>query len=100
MIGWSVVALTPVGQVLYFFQVGLFIVVYDQAHHSCVVSKLDDMVLELKGTTQLCVYWEYSRGPNIQPWGAPVLRIKGGRGASAHNHHLESACQKVKDQNA
>lgn len=31
-------------QVLHFIQVGLFIVICDQAHHSCDVSKLDDGV--------------------------------------------------------
>ncbi len=40
----KVVILTPAGQALFFLQVGLFIVICDQANHSCVVSKLDDGV--------------------------------------------------------
>ncbi len=38
----EVVVLTTAGQALCFLQVGLFIVICDQAYHSCVVSKLDN----------------------------------------------------------
>lgn len=40
--------------VLYFFQVGLFIVICDQAHYSCVVSNLDGVGVE-GGYTVVCV---------------------------------------------
>ncbi len=51
----EVVVLTPAGQVLYFLQVGLFTVICDQAHHSCVISKLDDGVGVECGYTVVCV---------------------------------------------
>ncbi len=50
----EVVVLTPAGQALYLFQIGFFIVICDQAHHSCVVSKLNDGVGIKCGDTVVC----------------------------------------------
>ncbi len=47
------------------FQVGLYIVISDQAHHICVVSK-HTMVFESKVAAQSCVYKEYSSGLKTQ----------------------------------
>ncbi len=35
------------------------------------------MMLDLCVVVQLCVYREYRSGLRMQPWGAPVLRIRG-----------------------
>ncbi len=51
----EVVVLTLTGQALYFLQVVLFIVIRDQVHHSCVVSKLDNGVCVERGYTVMFV---------------------------------------------
>ena len=35
------------------------------------------MVFESVVAVKLCMYREYSRGDRTQPWGAPVLRVRG-----------------------
>ncbi len=54
------------------------------------------MTLELCVAVQSCVYREYRSGLRTQPWGAPVMRIRGDSvGVVAHSDHLTSACQEV-----
>ena len=62
-------------QILYYIQIGLFIFFCDQAHHGCVVRKLDDGVGVESCYTVVCVQG-YSRGLKIQPWGSSVLRMR------------------------
>jgi len=50
-----------------FLSVGILIITGDQAHHNCVIYKLDDGVGAEPGHT--CVYREYSMGLRMQPWG-------------------------------
>ncbi len=50
-----------------------FIVISDQAHHSCVVHKLDNGIGVEKGYIVVCVQGVQLK---MQPWGAPMLRMR------------------------
>ncbi len=68
--------LTPFSPGTNLLSVGRLIIVSDQAYH--VVSSANlTMTLELCVAVQSCVYREYRSGLRTQPWGAPVLRIRG-----------------------
>jgi len=53
------------------------------------------MVLELDLATRSCVYREYSRGLRTQPWGDPVLSVRGLE--FAHPDALEPGVEGVHD---
>ncbi len=52
---WEVVLLTPFSQGTHLLSVGRLIVVSDQAHHRCVISKFDDDIRDVCSCTAMCV---------------------------------------------
>ncbi len=66
------VLLTPFSQGTHLLSVGRLIVVSDQAYHLCVVSKFDDDVGAVCGSTVVCV-----QGVQEWPEDAALRRIRG-----------------------
>ena len=87
--------MTPGGQVLYFFQLGLSIVC-EQAHHSSVVNRVDDGVGVESGYTVVCILG-VQQGAQNAALGCSSVKDEGERALSAHPHHLWSGCHEVKD---
>ena len=69
--GLQVVVLAPHGQVSDLLPIGCLIVVSDQAHHCCVVGKLNDGVGVVLGRVVTCEH-EVQEGtehaPLVEPW--------------------------------
>ncbi len=65
----QVVCTTPFSQLCHFLFVGCFIVVADEAYHSCVISKLDDVVGAELSSAVVGQQLEEQRAEHTALWG-------------------------------
>lgn len=90
------------GQVLYFLQISLFIVICHQVHHSCIISKCDDGESSYK---LICAKGVYQGAQNAA-LRCTSVKDECVKGVFAHPPqggtwvHLGSARQEVKDPHA
>ncbi len=65
----QVVCTTPFNQLCHFLSVGCFIIVADEAYHSCVICKLDDVVGAELGSAVVSQQCEEQRAEHTALWG-------------------------------
>ncbi len=78
----QVVCTTPFNQLCHFLSVGCFIIVADEAYHSCVIGKLDDVVGAELGNAVVSQQHEEQRAEHTALWGT-CARCGSARGVAA-----------------
>lgn len=92
----QVVCTTPCNQLCHLLSVGCFTIVADEAYHSCIISKLDDLVgAELGSAVNGSAVYK-SSWLSTQPCEAPVLEVMlPTRTDSGHHEKFSIQLQRV-----